>query len=283
LLVAAEKLHELAPERVLIVTGGSQGEAESALKRLSRGTHRHLALAPGDAVILSSRVIPGHEKAVFALMNDFLRRGVQVITPSTESQIHTSGHASRSELSTMMTWTRPGAFVPVHGTLHHMKRHLALAQELGIADAMAVENGSAVRFSAEGPLMRGDSVPHGQVLLTESGEVLLPSVLHRRSALGRTGCLFVSVAIDEQEQLVAEPLIVSVGVAVIDEREDLKRALGVEVARTCELQRGRRMVSLEQTIEKQLKRWTTVACGEKPNIFVHVCRLGPLQAADGNE
>src|SRR5690606_5276304 len=122
----------------------SQGEGASALRRVSQGTHPHVELHSGDTVILSSRIIPGNEKAVFSMINDLARLGANVITRHEDPAVHTSGHASQSELAQMIEWTKPQAFVPVHGTLRHMKSHQALATKRGVVESVVVENGTSI-------------------------------------------------------------------------------------------------------------------------------------------
>ncbi|MDH4281998.1 MAG: ribonuclease J, partial [Myxococcales bacterium] len=123
LLVAPEEVDALPRGEVLILAGGTQGERASALTRLARDEHARVHLEAGDTVILSSRIIPGNEVGVFDIINRFERRGVEVITRDEHPEIHASGHGSREEQRTMIRIVRPEAFVPVHGTHHHRRRH----------------------------------------------------------------------------------------------------------------------------------------------------------------
>lgn len=275
LLVSPDDVGDLAPSETLIVAGGSQGEAPSSLRRLSLGTHSSLTLDAGDWVLLSSRVIPGHERAVHVMTGDFLRRGVQVISGREAPRIHTSGHASRSELAQMMVWTRPRSFIPVHGTLHHLRRHQALAQEMGIPASAVVENGTPVEIRSSGELRVLSPVASGAVRLIAGGEVLGVKSRRRRTDLARRGTLFLSVAIDEQGLKVGQAHITSQGVAGIDDDED---ALQVLVSRVQEvLQRGRhpRTVDLKEALGRALRSVALEMCGAKPIISVHVHVVTP--------
>ncbi len=119
LLLSAEQAGSVPRERLLLLAGGTQAERNSALKRLSLGQHPRLQLAEGDTVIFSSRIIPGNDRPVFTMMNDLLRAGISLKTRFSDPEVHTSGHAGRSEQSRMIELCRPNCFVPVHGTLHH--------------------------------------------------------------------------------------------------------------------------------------------------------------------
>jgi len=131
LLVAPEEVDALPRGRVLILAGGTQGEPASALTRLARDEHSRVHLDAGDTVILSSRIIPGNEIGVMDVINRFERRGLEVITRHEHPEVHASGHGSREEQRTMIRILRPEAFVPVHGTHHHQRRHLELEVDPG--------------------------------------------------------------------------------------------------------------------------------------------------------
>ena len=137
----ADRARELPRRALLGVATGSQGEGAAALARLARGEHPAFDLAAEDVVVMSSRVIPGNEAAVVRVMGDLLRRGVAVRTWWSDRDVHVSGHAHRDEQRRMIELARPRAFVPLHGTLHHLFRHAALARELGVPEVCVLENG----------------------------------------------------------------------------------------------------------------------------------------------
>jgi ribonuclease J len=114
-VIDEDEVGGLAPEHVLFLCTGSQGEPRAALSRIARGDHRNVVLKEGDTVIFSSRVSPGNEMAIHALYNAFLERGVNLITADEEHLIHVSGHPARDELKQMYQWARPQIAVPVHG------------------------------------------------------------------------------------------------------------------------------------------------------------------------
>lgn len=214
LVVSAERLAQLPRNQVLLVAGGCQGESASALRRLSTASLPEMQVEAGDLVIMSSRAIPGNEKRVFSMLNDFARQGAQVITLRENSLVHVSGHASRAELAQMMRLVRPQSFIPVHGTLHHMSRHSELAKEEGIQDCLVVENGETVLISTESALQKGSPVQSGPIRISSGGLELSSSVRRRRGVLARQGVIFVTVDADSSGEIRAT--CSSLGVVGVD-------------------------------------------------------------------
>jgi ribonuclease J len=191
LVWSAERSGELPRERILAIATGSQAEARGALARLARGEFPGFDLAPQDTVILSARTIPGHEPAVHALMGTLLRRGVHLRSWATDRGIHVSGHAHRIEQRRMLELVRPRAFVPVHGTLHHLTRHAELAREVGVPNVLVLENGDVATLDA-GRLEKTATVPTGRSFAAH-GKSLPKSVVKERIALAAEGICVVSV------------------------------------------------------------------------------------------
>jgi ribonuclease J len=174
-----EKAARLPRGRVLIVCTGGQGERNAALSRLAFDEHPTLTLEAGDAVIFSSRVIPGNEVAIGRLYNQLLRRGIRVIT-GRDAPIHVSGHPARDELARLYAWLRPRVAVPVHGELRHMLEHAALARSLGVDAAIVAENGSIVRLAPAAGV--AGTVPTGRLAREGRQTVALDSPLIRNRA-----------------------------------------------------------------------------------------------------
>jgi ribonuclease J len=270
LLLRPEDVAELPRERTLIIAGGSQGEGASALRKLSQGAHPQVGLHPGDTVVLSSRIIPGNEKAVYSMINDFSRLGARVITRHEDPRIHTSGHASRAELAQMIQWTRPRAFVPVHGTLRHMKSHQALATELGIFESMVVENGTALDIHRDAPLEVGARYAAGQVRIAFGGEEISSQVRRRRGELARRGVIFASIVLDEEGRLLGRPGVSTRGVAGIDDDEGALSVLQSAVRKALEDCPPGKMITIEQSVARALKKAAEEMCSERPLVEVHV-------------
>jgi ribonuclease J len=230
LLVAPDAARDLPRHRLLVLAGGSQAEPDSALCRLAKNAHHHLEVDDGDTVILSSRVIPGNERAVVDMLCALMRLGATVHSAVSDPGVHTSGHAGRTELLRMLEVVRPVSFLPVHGTLHHLRRHAELGRAAGVADVMVVENGASLILDEQG-LRSGGRVPHGRVAIDDGGEPLGMETLHQRSELGRSGIVAVSLAVDSGGRLLAEPRVTALGVPAVDGQalelvaHDVRRAL----------------------------------------------------------
>ena len=274
LLVSSEQAASVPRERLLVLAGGTQAERNSALKRLSIGQHPRLTLAEGDTVIFSSRIIPGNDRPVFAMMNDLLRAGITLNTRFSDPGVHTSGHAGRSEQTRMIELCRPNCFLPVHGTLHHLLRHQELARDLGVSETAVVENGTPIVCDGH-KLWKDERVPHGRVAIAVGGEELSSQTHQRRLELGRSGIAFVSLAIDRADKLAVPPAVRTRGVPLVDGDEQALRAVAKEVARAVETFRGGRGLGLAEFVRRAARRKLEDLSGTRPIVEVETLELGP--------
>ena len=272
LVVSADQAASVPRERLLVLAGGTQAERNSALKRLSIGQHPRLVLAEEDTVIFSSRIIPGNDRPVFAMMNDLLRAGITLKTRFSDPAVHTSGHAGRSEQSRMIELCRPKCFLPVHGTLHHLLRHQELAQDLGVDQTIVVENGTPVVCDGH-KVWKDDPVPHGRIAIAMGGEELSSDTHQRRLELGRMGIAFVSLAIDRNDKLAAPPAVRTRGVPLVDNDETALRAVAREIARAVETFRGGRGAGLDEFVRRAARRKLEDLSGTRPIVEVETLDL----------
>ncbi|MEO8877279.1 MAG: ribonuclease J, partial [Polyangiaceae bacterium] len=192
---SVERAKELPREKILGIATGTQAETRAALSRLSRNDHPHFKLLPGDVVAFSSRIIPGNEPEVYKMMGDLMHNGIEVRSRATDRDIHVSGHACRGEQRTMIALTRPRAFIPLHGTVHHLTRHAELAREAGVETVVVIENGEVAELTAEGALGKVGRVSSGRVHTCE-GKEIAPSVLRDRMAIAESGVVAAVVKIE---------------------------------------------------------------------------------------
>jgi ribonuclease J len=211
-----ERARELPRRAVLGVATGTQGEATAALARLGRGEHNAFDVGPGDVVVLSSRVIPGNEADAMRAMTDLLRRGVEVRSWWSDRGVHVSGHAHRLEQRRMLDLVRPRGFIPLHGTLHHLTRHAAVARESGVRDVCVLENGDVCEVGPDA-LVRTDRVHSGRVHVF-GGRSVSAGVLHERTALAARGAAHLVVPVDGRGKLSGEVTLVTRG--VVDAAQD---------------------------------------------------------------
>ena len=160
---------DMPAHKVLYLCTGSQGEPRAALARIANGSHPHVALAEGDTVIFSSRVIPGNELAIAEIQNQLAAKGIALLTAE-DHFVHVSGHPCRDELAQMYRWIRPQLALPVHGEMRHQVSHAKLARSLQVPQAMVPENGQMFRLAPGRPELI-DEVPSGRIHM--DGRVLV--------------------------------------------------------------------------------------------------------------
>jgi ribonuclease J len=272
LLVSKDEAALVARERVLVLAGGTQAEAGSSMARLAARSHPALTLEPEDTVIFSSRTIPGNDRPVFAMIADFLRQGVTVKSWITDPTVHTSGHAHRDEQKKMIDLVKPRAFVPVHGTRHHLERHAEVARELGVAEVMVIENGDVATLG-DAQLRRAGHVQTGRVATWE-GEPIEESVLRERRLLARAGALSIALAVDSRGRLSGRPSVESRGVALgVDEASTL-RFIALEVAKALEnAPSARDNEAIADVARLAARRAVEARAGRKPVCLVTVVRV----------
>lgn len=211
--INVEQVTDFPDDEIGIITTGSQGEPMAALARMSLGSHKQIKIKKGDTVILSSKFIPGNEKAIAKIINDLYRRGADVIYEKI-SAIHVSGHAFQEELKLMINLTRPKYFIPIHGEYRHLILHARLAAQVGILkeNVLLAENGQVIEFDENGGRVR-DSVITGRVLIDGKGVGDVGrSVLKERRDLSEDGIVVVNMVIDGETGIVVHgPEIVSRG------------------------------------------------------------------------
>lgn len=222
-LLPLAELKQLPPRRRMIITTGTQGEPLSALSRFALQSYRGYEVGPDDLIVMSSRMIPGNERAIYRMINHFYRRGAHVVTER-DARVHGSGHAYRGELRRMLELTRPRYFVPVHGELRQLFSHAELARASGVAEGRVfiVENGMQLDLTPRAAILEPTQWA-GQVLV--DGRVVdgvHEVVLRDRQHLADDGMLTAILVIDRQShRIIAGPEVVSRGFVLIDENEAL--------------------------------------------------------------
>lgn len=231
-LVKPEHAQAVPREQLVVIASGSQGESRAALARLAWGTHPHLRLEAEDEVLLSSRVIPGNERLVYAITNELERKGVIVRHRGLEDTLHVSGHACRDEQRMMLQLVRPQSFVPVHGTYHHLARHEELAREMGVQETLIAENGSLFELREDG-LHSVGVTPVGRVHI-RAGRPVPPAALRERARISELGAATVALVVDDRGRLQAAPQVSLRGVSDPDADSELVAGLVAEVERAVE-------------------------------------------------
>lgn len=273
LVVPSDGVAKLPRSQVLALAGGTQAEPLSALRKLASRTHPALALAPGDMVILSSRIIPGNDVGVFAMMADLLRQEIDLRSWITDPLVHVSGHAHRSEQKRMLELVRPRAFVPVHGTLHHLRRHAELAREMGVREVLVLENGDVAALD-ERTLEKEGRFEAGRVP-TFAGRELPLEVLRERQKMARAGVVHVTVVVDRRGALVSPPIVTTHGVLAEEDEPAALRGAAREVAKALEGRPLRDRAddgAIADAARFAVRRAIEAATGKKPVALATVVR-----------
>jgi ribonuclease J len=217
-----EEVVTLPARRQVILSTGSQGEPHSALALMAAGEHRAIQIERGDLVIISARVIPGHERTIGRVVNALLRLGAEVLYED-NAFVHVSGHASQEDLKLMLNLTRPRYFMPVHGEYRHLLGHARLAEGLGLGGerVFLVEDGTALEVTKTAARMVG-GYPVGRVLVDGKGVGDIGAVVLRdRQILAESGLVTVVVVFGRDGAVVAGPEIDSRGFVHMKESESL--------------------------------------------------------------
>ncbi len=237
-LIDIESIGKYPPEKLVIVTTGSQGEPLSALHRIGAGEHRNVNIIPGDMIIISATPIPGNEKLVSKVINQLMKRGADVVYEKMYD-VHVSGHACKEELRLMMSIVKPKYFIPVHGEQKHLKKHAEIAKSIGIPDEniLISTNGNVIELTDKG-IKIIETVPAGRVLVDGLGVGDVGSIVLRdRKHLADDGIIVITVTIDSVSgEVVAGPEVVSRGFVYVKESEELMdnvREITCDVLENC--------------------------------------------------
>jgi ribonuclease J len=211
--ISDNQIAQFPDEKLVVITTGSQGEPMSALTRMAQRRHKGIQIKPGDTVILSSRFIPGNEKAITSVINRLYRLGADVVYEKV-SDIHTSGHAKREELKCMLSLVRPRYFVPIHGEYRHLVKHAQIALEMGMADdqVLIAQDGDTICFD-DGRMERSSPVATGKILVDGKGIGDIDDIIlkERRKLSGHGMVVILLVADAETGEIIYGPEIISRG------------------------------------------------------------------------
>jgi ribonuclease J len=273
----SEDEYQSVPRRELVVIcTGSQGETRAALGKLSRDEHRNASLSPGDRVVFSSRSIPGNEREIINIQNALVEQGVEIILDG-ETLVHVSGHPRRNELKQMYEWTKPTIGVPVHGEARHLIAQAGLMGDCGIADVAPIRNGDMLRL-APGPAEVLDSVKHGRIY--KDGHLIGSQDamgIKRRRVLSWVGHVVMSLVIDKNGQLLADPDITCEGLPrMVDEQdtfEDVLYDAGVAAFENIPPKKRKDDNRVHQAVERALRSEVREIWGKKPLVTVFVTRV----------
>lgn len=278
--IPLDEIGDYARKDVIVLSSGSQAEMGSALIRAAKGEHRQIQLQKGDIVLLSSRYIPGNEKAIGRMVNDLFRQGAEVLYEAVHD-IHVSGHASAPELKTMLEWVRPKFFVPIHGEYRHLVHHAALARKTGVEELNSVvaSNGDVIELTPESCRIV-ERIEEPRVLVEgRQGNDVSKLVLKDRRQLGEKGVVFSLIVRNlETQRVIAGPEIIAKGLThesneafLIEEAKKVVQKIIRLHEKQC-ADRGPEF-DLQEEIRIELRRFFNANIGKKPVVLPMILDL----------
>ena len=274
-VIGPEEAAELPRDKVMLIVTGSQGERRAASAQLARGRYLGIELQEGDSFLFSSRTIPGNERGVIRIMNSLSERGVDLYDAD-DGVYHVSGHANRPDIEAVHELLKPRIVIPMHGEHMHLREHAKLAQNRGIASAIAT-NGTMLDLTGDKPRVV-DQIDTGRLYL--DGSVLIGAmdgVVRDRIRMALNGRAMVSVIIDEDDNPLPDAWVELSG---LPERGragvPLASNIEAELAEFLERADAKTVMDddkLEDGIRKITRQVAMEEIGKKPEVTVIISRL----------
>ncbi len=272
MVVRPQDIRGFDPKRLVILASGSQAEPMSSLSRIAVDNHRFVSVDENDTVILSARIIPGNEKAIFRMLDHMFRRRALVYYDNAGGTIHVSGHGSQEEQKLVLQLVKPKYFIPVHGEYRHLFRHAALAYQLGCVsgEILILEDGNTLEFTEQGAYRR-EPVTAGRVLVDSGSlEEIEEVVIRDRKHLSEDGVVVPIIAIDKHTgRMESSPEIVTRGLFSDNGNEFLAGARDV-ILKTVEQSNAEEKSDwsvIKEKIRVDLKRYINKQTSKRPLIL----------------
>jgi len=274
-VVSSDEAQEIPRQNLMLLCTGSQGERRAATAQLANGKFQGISLQEGDMVLFSSSTIPGNERDVIRIMNQFSEQGVDVVTDRM-GDYHVSGHANRPDLIEMHKIIEPQMVIPMHGEHRHLREHAKIAENAGYASLICV-NGMMLDLSGNRPKVT-EYIETGRMYLDGSTQIgALDGVIRDRLRLALNGHVIVTVILDEEDEMIGEPWcevrgLPEMGLSnapLVDAlEEDLSQFIGRADHKT---------ITNDDKLEEAIKRTTRQTCqteiGKKPEVSIVISRL----------
>jgi ribonuclease J len=275
IVVRPQDIRGFDPKKLVVMASGTQAEPMSALSRIAVDNHRLMSITANDTVILSARIIPGNEKAIFRMIDHLFRRDVLVYYESGRSApIHVSGHASQEEMNILLQLVRPKYFIPVHGEYRHLFRHAALAEQVGAVsgEIFLLETGHPIEFTADGGAHKREAVPAGRVMVDSGSlEEVEDVVIRDRRHLSEDGVVVTIIAIDKHTGRVeVPPEIVTRGFLSGDDGQEILVKAREVILKTVEQSSAEEKMDwsvIKEKIRVDLKRYLNKQTSKRPLIL----------------
>ena len=279
LVVRSQDINSFPAEKLVVLVSGSQAEPMSSLSRVAVDNHRLLTLDERDTVILSARIIPGNEKAIFRMLDHMFRKRALVYYDNDGGTIHVSGHASQEEQKMLLNLVRPRYFIPIHGEYRQLFRHSALAHTVGAVseEIMLIEDGQPIEFTDDRAYRR-EPVTAGRVCVDSGSlEEIDEVVIRDRKHLSEDGVVMPIIAINKHTgQIESQPEIVTRGFMPSDNGLELLNGAREVVLRTVEQSNDEEKTDwsvIKEKIRVDLRRYLKKQTSKRPLILPVILEL----------
>ncbi|MBZ5620773.1 MAG: ribonuclease J [Acidobacteriia bacterium] len=275
ILLRPQDAMNLPPDKVAFLVSGTQGEPMSALSRVAVDNHKHVSVEKGDTVVLSARIIPGNEKAIFRMIDHMARRGADVLYGPMNPPLHVSGHASVEEMKLVLNLVRPRFFMPIHGEFRQLSKHARLADHLrfaGLEETFVMETGDVLEIDHHGA-RRAGRVAVGRVCIDSGSvdDVVQEVVIRDRRHLSEDGIVLPVIAINRHTgRIESLPEIVSRGFALAEDGSAFMQSARQVVAKTLEGSNQEEKTDwgvMKEKIRADLKRFIIKETSRRPLIM----------------
>jgi len=267
---------KISREKIVYLCTGSQGEPNGAMMRISSYIHPDVVIESGDAVIFSSKIIPGNEKKLYKLQNQLVKNGIDVVSEDNEF-VHVSGHPNREDLKDMYNWVKPRSVIPVHGEHRHMFEHINFAREMQVPYPVSVENGDIVQlYPGESPKII-DKAPSGRIYVDGNISVGEESQsIKDRKILSYNGYLEITIIINDIGSVIKKPIISFRGIPSNGEDSnfnfDLEDKIR-EICKTFSLKNSHQEQNLIEALKTKCRKTVKEKTGKSPYTNVNLVRI----------
>ena len=266
--------NKISREKIIYLCTGSQGESMGAMNRIINDVHPDVFMEAGDAVIFSSKMIPGNEKKLYGLQNQIVKKNIEVITEE-NAFVHVSGHPNRDDLKDMYNWIKPNCVIPVHGEYRHMKEHISFAKEMQVPFTLQVENGDIISIDKTKSKII-DKAPSGKMYLDGTVGVPADSIsIKERKNLSLNGYLEITLIISNKGKVI-KPIISIKGIPQNDSIENFIFEMEEEISNICKsfsLNNKKQEKDLIEAIKSNCRKIIRVKTGKKPFTNINIARL----------
>ena len=273
--IDSREAKNISRNKIIYLCTGSQGEPMGAMSRISNFSHPDVYLEKDDAVIFSSKIIPGNEKKLYKLHNQLVKDGIEVISEDTEF-VHVSGHPNREDLKEMYEWVKPKCVIPVHGEHRHMIEHINFAKEMKVPNPVQVENGDIVKLYPGLKPEVYDKAPSGRLYVDGNISVEEDSrSIKDRKNLSNNGFMEVTIMITPKGNIHNKPILSFKGLPIYESDEFI---FGLEeeiekTTKTYSLNSKKQEINLIDALRTVCKKYSKEKTGKKPITNVNLVRI----------